>query len=130
MPAGWAENQAVDSTHTSSQKSDLLFYLLAVVLGAGAGVLEIKVGDLLATALFVLVSTLILGFVRPRDAWRWIVVVGVFVPLARLLALLFLNQRPYHAQIWASGLGFVTGIAGSYAGAMLRLGVDELFRSR
>jgi hypothetical protein len=68
--------------------------------------------------------------VRPRDAWRWIVVVGVFVPLARLLALLFLNQRPYHAQIWASGLGFVTGIAGSYAGAMLRLGVDELFRSR
>jgi hypothetical protein len=130
MPAGWAENQAVDSTNTSSPKSDIPIYLLAIVLGAGAGILEIRVGDLLATALFVLVSTLILGFLRPRNAWRWIAVVGVFVPLARLLALLLLNQRPYHAQIWASGLGFVTGIAGSYAGAMLRLAVDELFRSR
>jgi O-antigen ligase len=130
MPAGWAENQAVDSTNISSPKSDLPVYVLAIVLGAGAGVLEIKVGDLLATALFVLVSTLFLGFLRPRNAWRWIVVVGFFVPLARLLALVFMNQRPYHAQIWTSGLGFVTGIAGSYAGAMLRLAVDELFRSR
>ena len=129
MRAGWAENPDVAFTNTSVQKSDIPIYLLAIVLGAGAGILEIKVGDLLATALFVLISTLILGFVRPRNAWRWIVVVGIFVPLARLLALLLLNQRPYHAQIWASGLGFVTGIAGSYAGAMLRLAVDELFRS-
>jgi len=46
----------------------------------------------------------------------------------RLAAYLIMNQRPYRAQIWESGLGFVTGIAGSYAGALARLGVDELFR--
>ena len=109
--------------------SEALVYGLAVLLGICAGTLEITANDILATALFVLVSTLVLGFIRPRQAWRWIIVVGVFVPLARLLAYLLLGQKAYHAQVWASGLGFVTGIAGSYAGAMARKGVDELFRA-
>jgi hypothetical protein len=112
------------------QKSDALVYGLAALLGLCAGTLEVTANDILATALFVLVSTLVLGALRPRKPWRWIVAVGVFVPLARLTAYLVLGQKPYRAQVWASGLGFVTGIAGSYAGAMLRLGVDELFRHR
>ncbi len=111
------------------RKSDVFIYLLAVLFGLSAGILEITVGDLLATALFVLVSTMVLGFVRPKRPWRWIVVVGVFVPLARLAAYLVLTQKPYLAQIWESGLGFVTGTAGSYCGALARKGVDELFRS-
>jgi hypothetical protein len=112
------------------QKSDALVYGLAVLLGLCAGMLEVTANDILATALFVLISTLALGFLRPRRAWRWIVVVGLFVPLARLAVYLLLGQKPYRAQVWASGLGFVTGIAGSYAGAMARKGVDELFRAR
>src|SRR5439155_19636266 len=71
-------------------KSDAMVYGLAVLLGICAGTLEITANDILATALFVLVSTLVLGFLRPRQAWRWIIVVGVFVPLARLLAYLLL----------------------------------------
>ena len=110
------------------RKADVFIYLLAVLFGLSAGLLEIRVGDLLATALCVLLSTLVLGFLRPRRAWRWILVVGAFVPVMRLAAYLIMNQRPYRAQIWESGLGFVTGIAGSYAGALARLGVDELFR--
>lgn len=110
-------------------KPDIFIYLLAVMFGLSAGLLEITVGDLLATALFVLVSTMVLGFLRPKHPWRWIVVVGVFVPLARLAAYLVLTQKPYRAQIWESGLGFVTGIAGSYGGALARKGVDELFRA-
>jgi hypothetical protein len=112
------------------QKSDALVYVLAVVVGICAGTLEVKLGDILVTALCVLVSTLVLGFLRPRRPWRWIAIVGLFVPLARLAVYLLSGQRPYKAQIWASALGFVTGIAGSYAGAMMRLGVDTLFRSR
>src|SRR5205823_131965 len=95
--------------------SEALVYGLAVLLGICAGTLEITANDILATALFVLVSTLVLGYLRPRRAWRWIAIVGIFVPLARLAAYLLMHQKPYHAQIWASGLGFVTGIAGSYA---------------
>ena len=110
------------------RKSDVFIYLLAVLFGLSAGLLEITVGDLLGTALCVLLSTLVLGFMRPRRAWRWTVIVGSFIPLMRLAAYAVMMQKPYRAQIWESGLGFVTGIAGSYAGAMARLGVDELFR--
>jgi hypothetical protein len=110
------------------RKSDVFIYILAVLFGLSAGLLEITVGDLLATALAVLVSTLVLGFLRPRHAWRWILIVGPFVPLMRLAAYLVMHQKPDRAQIWESGLGMITGVAGAYAGAMFRLGVDVLFR--
>ena len=112
------------------RRSDIPIYGLAILLGICAGFVEIKLGDILITAVAVLISTLILGFLRPLRAWRWIAIVGVFVPLARLTVYLFFGQRPYKAQIWAAALGFVTGIAGAYGGAMMRLGVDTLFRHR
>ena len=111
------------------QKSDVFIYLLAVLFGLSAGLLEITVGDLLATALCVLLSTLVLGFLRPQRPWRWILVIGAFVPLLRLAAYLAMSQKPYRAQVWESGLGFVTGTAGAYCGALARKGVDELFRT-
>ena len=110
------------------QKSDALIYALAILLGICAGILDLIVHDVLVTALFVLVSTLGLGFVRPRRPWRWILMVGVFVPLLQVLAYLFLTWKPSRTQIWESGLGFVTGTAGCYCGALARLGVDELVR--
>jgi lysylphosphatidylglycerol synthetase-like protein (DUF2156 family) len=110
--------------------SELAVYLLAVVLGLSAGFLEIRLGDLLVTALFVLFSTMLLGFLRPAHAWRWILVVGGFVPLLLLAAYLVRGQRAYPAEVWESFLGLVTGTAGAYAGGLARKGVDELFRSR
>jgi hypothetical protein len=56
--------------------------------------------------------------------------VGIFVPLIQLAAYLLLSQRPYRAQIWESGLGFVTGIVGCYCGAFARKGIDELVLTR
>lgn len=110
--------------------SDVAIYFVAALLGASAGLLEIRVGDLLITALFVLLSTLVLGFVRPLKAWRWVLVVGAFVPLMRLVAYWLVRQQADRAQIWESVLGFVTGTAGAYAGVLARKGIDELFRSR
>ena len=114
----------------TAPKSDIPIYAFGVLLGICAGILEITVGDMLATALFALVATLVLGFLRPRRAWRWIFVVGIFVPLFRLGAYLLLAQKPYRAQVWESGLGLLTGVAGAYSGAFARLGVDELVRSK
>ena len=110
------------------QKSEAVIYAFAVLLGICAGILDVTAHDVLVTALFVLVSTSVLGFIRPRRPWRWILVVAVFVPLLQLLAYLFLTWKPNRAQIWESGLGFVTGTAGCYCGALARLGIDELVR--
>jgi hypothetical protein len=109
-------------------KPDAPVYGLALLLGIAAGLVEIALGDVLVTTLFVLSSTMALGFIRPKRAWRWLLVVGACVPLVELSAWLFLSWRPYRAQVWESGLGFVTGIAGCYGGAFARQGVDELVR--
>lgn len=111
-----------------TRKPDLLYYTLAVLFGLSAGILEITINDLLATALFILVCTMILGAARPQRAWHWIVIVGICVPLARVASYFALNQRPYRAQIWEAALGLVTAAVGSYCGVFARKAVEELFR--
>ncbi len=103
-------------------------YLLGAVLGICAGVLDVEIGDLLLTALFVLASTMVLGGLRPAKPWRWTVTVAVFVPVVHLVAYVFLTKKPYRAQIYESFLGFLTGIAGAYGGAVVRRVWGQLAR--
>jgi hypothetical protein len=103
-------------------------YILGGVLGIIAGVLDVKVGDLLLTALFVLMATMLLGAIRPQRPWRWTLAVAVFVPLVQLAAYAVLTERPYRAQIYESFLGFLTGIAGTYGGATARRVVGQLWK--
>lgn len=117
-----------DMSHQSAHTHDTKIYVLAVILGIGAGVLDVKIGDLLLTALFVLASTLLLGILRPHRPWRWIVVIGVLVPFMQFLAYIFLAEKPYPAQIYESCLGFLTGIAGAYGGAVARRQLNELLK--
>ena len=106
---------------------DLLNYLLATTAGALAGWLDIKVGDLLLTAMVVLAANMLLGFMSPRSPWRWVILVGVFVPVVEWLAYFFLAEKPARAQIYESFLAFMPGIAGAYAGSVGRGVVDNLF---
>ena len=110
-------------------KSDIPIYFWGVLLGVSAGLVDIRLSDLLLTAIGVTLSAFVLGYLRPQRAWRWILVIAPFVPLVRLAAYLALGQTSDRAQIWESGMGFVTGLAGAYSGALARKGVDELFRS-
>jgi hypothetical protein len=120
MPAGLVPPQPRPRRNNAS------IYSLGAVLGIAAGVLDVKAGDLLLTALFVLASTMLLGALRPERPWRWILVVGVFVPVMQLLAYWFLTEKPYPAQIYESCLGFLTGVAGAYGGSVLRRLLNEL----
>jgi hypothetical protein len=111
----------------AARKSDTGIYLLASILGICAGILDVRLGDLLISAIFVMLSNMSLGLLRPRKPWRWVLVVGVFVPIMQLLAYVFLTQKPYPSHIYESFLGFLTGIAGAYAGAFGRMAINELF---
>jgi len=106
---------------------DGLYYLLAALSGALAGWLNIKVGDLLLTAMIVLAANMLLGFFSPRRPWRWVLVVVAFVPVAEWLAYFFLSQKPERTQIYESFLAFLPGIAGAYGGAVGRNAIDNLF---
>ncbi len=110
-----------------ADKSDRGIYILGGALGLVAGVLDVKFGDLLLTALFVLMATMLLGALRPQSPWRWTLTVAVFVPLVQLAAYAVLTEKPYRAQIYESFLGFLTGIAGAYGGATARRALGQLW---
>jgi len=109
---------------------DSFYYVLAVMLGALAGWLDIKVDDLLLTAIAVLAANMLLGFLSPRKPWRWVVLIGMFVPIVEWLAYFFLSQKPQRAQIYESFLAFVPGIAGAYGASIGRNVVDNLFAKK
>jgi hypothetical protein len=106
---------------------DGFYYLLAALSGAAGGWLDIKVGDLLLTAMVVLSANMLLGFLSPRKPWRWVLLVGLFVPVVEWLAYFYLSEKPERAQVYESFLAFVPGIAGAYGGAVGRGVVDNLF---
>jgi hypothetical protein len=110
----------------SRPKRDALFYGLAMGLGLFAGWISVEVGDLLFTAFLVLAPCMLLGALRPQKPWRWVVIVGVIVPLVQLAAYLFMRQKQSRAEVWESFLAWLPGIAGAYGGAMLRAAVDNI----
>ena len=109
---------------------DGFYYLLAAMSGMLAGWLDIKVGDLLLTAMVVLAACMLLGILSPRRPWRWVLLVGVFVPVMEWLAYFFLSQKPDRAQIYESFLAVVPGGAGAFGGAVGRGVVDNLFAGK
>jgi hypothetical protein len=109
---------------------DSLQYLLAAAFGVMAGWIDVKVSDLLFTAMIVLASCMGLAFARPRKPWRWVVLVCVFVPIIEWLAYSILALKPARAQIYESFLAFLPGIVGAYGGAFGRGVVNNLFSDK
>lgn len=111
---------------TSGAGRDAWFYLLAAVCGVGAGWADVAVDDLLFTALLVVLACMLLGILRPRRPWRWVLMVGAFIPLTELAAYLVLTVKPSRAQVYASLLAFFPGVAGAYGGSVVRTVVENL----
>ena len=107
--------------------TDVLYYGLAVVCGIGTGWADVRINDLLFTALLVLSSCILLGILRPRHAWRWVVLVGIFIPLTEFFAYFILTVKPSRAQVYGSFLAFLPGVAGAYGGSVFR-GIIETLR--
>ena len=107
-------------------RSDAPFYLLAALAGMATGWVDVVVNDLLFTALLVLASCMLLGLLRPRWPWRWVVVVAIFIPATELAAYLILSVKPTRGQVYGSFLTALPGIAGAYGGAVVRGVIDNL----
>src|SRR5215469_11312654 len=85
------------------------FYLLGAACGIAIGYADVVVEDLLFTALLVLSSCILLGMLRPRWPWRWVLTVGAFVPITELAADTILTVKPTRAQVYGSFLAFLPG---------------------
>ena len=106
---------------------DAFNYVMALIFGIAAGWADLKVSDLLLTAMMVLAACMLLGFISPRKPWRWVLIVGACIPAVEWMAYFTMSQRPERAQVYESLLAFLPGIAGAVGGAMGRGVVDNLF---
>jgi ABC-type multidrug transport system permease subunit len=115
---------------TSTARGDAPFYVFAALCGAGIGWADVAINDLLFTALLVVAACMLLGVLRPRWPWRWVLTVGIFVPLTELAAYLVLTVKPTRAQVYGSFLAFLPGVAGAYGGAVMRKVFDNLMQGK
>lgn len=112
----------------SKQKSDGWFYFIAVTMGCGSGLLHITVQDPLLTALAVLASTMLLGFLRPPRPWRWVLSVGLCVPAVMTAANLLRYYKDFsRAGLYGSALIILPGLAGAYGGHFGRTFLTIMF---
>ena len=119
-----------ENNSQGSTRGDSFYYLLAAGAGVLAGWVDIKLTDLLFTALLVMVPSMLLGLLRPSRPWRWAVLVGIFVPFVELLAYLFLKTRPYRAQVFQSFLALLPALVAAYGGAFGRGVINNLRGSK
>ncbi len=109
----------------------MIAYIIAVVCGVLAGIVHITIGDPLLTALVVLVSTMSLGFARPERPWRWVLIVGLLVPVVMLGAnVAHYYQTLTRAGLYGSVLIILPGIAGAYGGSFGRKFVRVMFQGK
>jgi hypothetical protein len=115
------------------ERFPLLFGLFALFLGAGCGAIHVAVEtmeqpDPLLSALAVTVVTMMLGLLRPARPWRWVLLVGIPVPLAILMASVVIPTAHFtRASIAGSILVSLPGCAGAFGGSLLRRKVSEIF---
>src|SRR5579863_3458406 len=110
----------------STSRSDVFFYVLAAVMGIGTGWVDVVVNDLLFTALLVLAACMLLGMLRPRWPWRWVIAVVIFIPAAEWAAYMVMAVKPTRGQVYGSFLTALPCMAGAYGGAVVRRVIDNL----
>jgi hypothetical protein len=90
----------------------------AVFLAAGVAILDLMLRDTSTSLIAILFFCTVIGYFGPRQAWRWGLLFGAFLPLGHLL---------WHRTGELSGLlAFMPAFVGAYLGAFLEKMVREL----
>lgn len=101
---------------------DLLCIALAVLGGFIAGAVDFRNDEPQAAVLVILAFAGLLGFVQPKKAWRWGIIVGLGVPVVYLIAtaLGYQSKSIPEPGWYASLIALIPAFLGAYGGALLR----------
>ena len=108
---------------------DWICLVIAFTGGAFAGWVDFNNDEPQAAALVVLAVTFLVGFLLPRRAWLWAIIVALCLPGMHLL----LRGLGYHPVslpepgFYASLLALIPAFIGAYWGALLRVITNNVF---
>ena len=108
--------------------SSIAAYLFCLAVGLFLASFELHTDDTGVEVFFILLFTFVLGCWHPRHAWQWALLVGPWAPAADVWQLNFGTAKPDLSHtgglLLLTGVVIAMGLAGSYAGALLRKGVQ------
>ena len=107
--------------------STIAAYLFCLAVGLFLARFELHTDDTGVEVFLILLFTFVLGCSKPRHAWQWALLVGPWAPAADLWQLNFGTAKPDLSHtgglLLLTGVVIALGLAGSYAGALLRKGL-------
>jgi hypothetical protein len=105
---------------------DVLSTAIALVGAAIAGAVDFNNDEPQATVIVVIVFAGLLGFIQPRKAWRWALIVGLGVPIIYLIAAaLGYQPRSVPEPGWyASLIALIPAFISAYCGVLLRKAIS------
>ena len=101
-------------------KADLWLPLLTMFLGVIIGLIDLTSAEPQLPALLLLAIGFFAGYAKPKYAWVWALLLGIWVPLAEFTTLAIgmkLTDRP---DILASSIALVPAFVGAYGGAFVQ----------
>jgi len=100
----------------------VLCIALAMIGAFLAGAVDFNNDEPQAAVIVIVAFAGLLGFIRPRKAWRWALIVGLGVPIVYLIA----TALGYHAKSvaepgwYASLIALIPAFISTYCGVLLR----------
>ena len=93
--------------------------LVALYLGLLVGLTDLRTDDPQLPALLLITFGLFLGFAQPKAAWRWALVLGLWVPALGLVALAARLTSTQLSDVLFSFVALVPALIGAYAGVLV-----------
>ncbi len=111
-----------------------MLYCIAVGSGLLIGYADMtRIKEVIVTVLLLFTVTFLLGMAQPRGAWRWPLLVNLWVPILSLagpwVGLAQANPdmpRTIPSYLGLTAFVIVIGLAGAYAGVLVRRTIGHL----
>ena len=94
--------------------------LLALYLGLLVGLTDLRTDDPQLPVLLLITFGLFLGFAQPKAAWRWALVLGLWIPVLGLIARTAGVTNAQFSDVLFSLVVLVPALIGAYAGVLVR----------
>jgi len=104
------------------KRFELLCWGLALVFGLIAGYVNLHAKEVQPPALVVLLSAFLLGYIHPKRAWLWALIMGLSISLSYAVASAIGYQTPYPPtpNAFASLIALIPAFVGAYVGVLVR----------
>lgn len=94
--------------------------VLTLFIGVLVGLMDLRTTEVQLTAFLMIAFGFFAGFAQPRRAWRWALMLGVWVPLFGAIASAARLTNARGVDVIASAAAIAFALIGTYAGVVMK----------